>query len=164
MPPFPYKNPPEIQPATIGSAGVYYVCTELSLRGLIVMPTVRNAAGIDILVSTPPGDHLADLQAKSSQSRVKFWPVTDGERIPTAPNVWFVFLRWFKQEGRFEAFMDTAQSVRAEVLAERTRQVQRGVRDFPAWVLPKDAAAQERLAKNWRTWSPAGFEPSGRLI
>lgn len=52
MPPFAHKQPPKIQPATIGNAGVYYVCFELSLRGLIAMPTVRNTAGIDVLVST----------------------------------------------------------------------------------------------------------------
>ncbi len=164
MPPFAHKQPPKIQPATIGNAGVYYVCFELSLRGLIAMPTVRNTAGIDVLVSTASGDHLADLQVKSSQSRVKFWPTPSGEKISTSPNVWFVFLRWLKHEGRFEGFMDTAANVRAEVLAGADRQVLRGARDFPAWVLSKDLDVQARLAENWRAWSPSGFDTAPRLI
>lgn len=164
MPPYPYKTPPKIQPGTIGNAGVYHVCSELSLRGLIAMPTVRNAAGIDVLVSTASGDHLADLQVKTSQSFVRFWPTPSAQRISDSPNVWFVFLRWLKKEGKFEGFMDTVATVREEVAAEAVRQVERGARDFPAWVLPKELHLQLRLSENWRTWSPAGFDTATRLI
>ncbi|MCO5200720.1 MAG: hypothetical protein M9925_03335 [Chloroflexi bacterium] len=95
---------------------------------------------------------------------MKFWPTPSGEKISTSPNVWFVFLRWLKHEGRFEGFMDTAANVRAEVLAEADRQELRGARDFPAWVLSKDLDVQARLAENWRTWSPSGFDTAPRLI
>ncbi len=35
----------------IGVAGVHFVVSELTLRGLIALPTIRNTAGIDIHVS-----------------------------------------------------------------------------------------------------------------
>lgn len=33
----------------LGIAGVHFVVSELSLRGLVALPTIRNTAGIDIL-------------------------------------------------------------------------------------------------------------------
>ncbi len=34
----------------IGVAGVHFVVSELALRCLIALPTIRNTAGIDIIV------------------------------------------------------------------------------------------------------------------
>ena len=50
----------------IGIAGVHYVVSELSRRGLIAMPTIRNTAGIDILVAKPNGSEQAVLQVKTA--------------------------------------------------------------------------------------------------
>jgi hypothetical protein len=41
--------------ALIGAAGVHFVCGELSRRGFIALPTIRNTRGIDILAITPKG-------------------------------------------------------------------------------------------------------------
>jgi hypothetical protein len=49
----------------IGIAGVHFVVSELTLRGLIALPTIRNTAGIDILVSEPDGADQAALQVKT---------------------------------------------------------------------------------------------------
>jgi hypothetical protein len=38
--------------ALVGIAGVHYVAAELSRRGLIALPTIRNTAGYDIIVAT----------------------------------------------------------------------------------------------------------------
>ena len=43
----------------VGAAGVHFVVSELSLRGLVALPTIRNTAGIDILVSEPDGSGQA---------------------------------------------------------------------------------------------------------
>jgi len=32
-----------------GSAGVHFVCAELSMHGLITLPTVRNTKGMDVV-------------------------------------------------------------------------------------------------------------------
>jgi hypothetical protein len=41
--------------ALIGAAGVHFVVSELSLRGLIALPTIRNTAGVDVLVTDKKG-------------------------------------------------------------------------------------------------------------
>jgi hypothetical protein len=137
---------------------------ELSLRGLVAMPTVRNAAGIDVLVSTASGDHLADLQVKTSQTKVNFWPTPAPDRIPDNANVWFVFLRWLKDATRFQGFMATASDVKIGVENEVARQRRVGAKDFPAWNLPKESELQRELERRWETWSPAGFGTAARLI
>lgn len=45
-----------------GVAGVHFVVSKLTLRGLIALPTIRNTAGIDILVSETDGSGQASLQ------------------------------------------------------------------------------------------------------
>jgi len=158
------KNAPKIAPSTIGNAGVYHVCTELSLRGLVAVPTVRNAAGIDVIVSDVDGEHIADLQVKTSQSRVGFWPTPMPEKISSSPNVWFVFLRWIERESRFQGFVLPSSEVQSGVMRviERQREKERQV--FPAWELPKATDAQAKLEADWSTWSPAGVGTVRRLI
>lgn len=34
----------------VGNVGLYYVCYELSKRGWNVLPTSRNAKGVDIII------------------------------------------------------------------------------------------------------------------
>jgi hypothetical protein len=64
----------------IGAAGVHYVAYGLSLRGLIALPTIRNTAGIDLLVSDPTTGSQAALQVKTSLQRVTFWPTSRYDR------------------------------------------------------------------------------------
>jgi hypothetical protein len=37
--------------ALIGATGVHYVVSELSLRGMIALPTIHNTAGVDVVVT-----------------------------------------------------------------------------------------------------------------
>ena len=39
----------KIDPQVTGNIGLYYVCYRLSRRGWNVMPTARNARGIDMI-------------------------------------------------------------------------------------------------------------------
>jgi hypothetical protein len=50
---------------TVGNAGLYYVCFQLSLRGWNAMPTARNARGIDILVYSRSGTRKLGIQVKA---------------------------------------------------------------------------------------------------
>ena len=60
----------------IGMAGVYFVASELSRRGFIALPTVRNTVGIDLVVASTDGSFQANLQVKTSFQRVSSpWPV-----------------------------------------------------------------------------------------
>jgi len=51
-----------------GNAGMYYVCYRLSDRGLNVMPTARNARGIDILAYDEHGGFVT-IQVKTLSKR-----------------------------------------------------------------------------------------------
>lgn len=50
---------------TVGNAGMYYVCYELSRRGWNAMPTSRNTRGIDILIYNHDASKKYTIQVKS---------------------------------------------------------------------------------------------------
>ena len=41
---------PKLPTQITGNAGLYYVCYELTKRGWNVLPTSRNAKGVDIVI------------------------------------------------------------------------------------------------------------------
>lgn len=52
----------------VGNAGMYYACYQLSLLGWNVMPTSRNAKGIDIIAYSPDGKKFTGIQVKTLSS------------------------------------------------------------------------------------------------
>lgn len=62
----------KIDNSLVGAAGVLYVAAMLSMRGLIALPTIRNAPGIDMLAINLAGTWHANTQAKTSQYKVNF--------------------------------------------------------------------------------------------
>ena len=52
-----------------GNIGLYYVCYQLSRRGWNVMPTTRNAKGIDIVAYKDPGEDFIGIQVKTLSKR-----------------------------------------------------------------------------------------------
>ena len=144
----------------IGIAGVHYVASELSRRGLVAMPTTRNTAGIDILVAEPDGSSQAVLQVKTSgkvsikEEGRQWWPMPMPDNCLRAADAYYVFVRWREDLERFEAFMEDAASVAKQVQdnLDADRKVPR--EDFPSWGLPKDPGGQAKLADNWRNWRP----------
>lgn len=58
----------------VGACGVFYVSAELSKRGWIAMPTIRNTSGIDIVASRD--NRVVNIQVKTnSYGRVRY-PMT----------------------------------------------------------------------------------------
>lgn len=53
----------------VGNIGMYYACYELSRLGWNVMPTARNAKGIDIIIYTPDGKRFLGIQVKNLSKR-----------------------------------------------------------------------------------------------
>jgi len=49
----------------VGNVGLYFVCYELSRKGWNVMPTARNAKGIDIIAYNHTGTRYIGIQVKS---------------------------------------------------------------------------------------------------
>jgi hypothetical protein len=53
----------------VGNAGLYFACFRLSLLGWNVMPTARNARGIDIVAYDRGGSHFLGVQVKALSKR-----------------------------------------------------------------------------------------------
>ncbi len=144
--------------ALIGAAGVHFVVSELSLRGLVALPTIRNTAGIDILVSEPDGSGQANLQVKTRSSKEDYWPTSRSERCLKGPRSFYVFVRYLPDEERFEAFLESGSNVAKQVQENQLDYRKQGLKDFPywelPWKLPSAAKEKEKLRKKWKDWRP----------
>ena len=67
---------------TIGNIGLYYVCYRLSRMGWNVMPTTRNAKGIDILIYSQDADRTHTIQVKT---------LSKGSPVPLSNNLNHLF-------------------------------------------------------------------------
>ena len=56
------KKPPR---QLVGNIGLYYVCYELSKRGWNVLPTSRNAKGVDIVIYNQDATTTHTIQIKA---------------------------------------------------------------------------------------------------
>ena len=145
-------------PALVGVAGVHYVVSELSRRGLIALPTIRNVAAFDVVISTPDGKKHANIQVKTSLKRVTFFPMPTTKRVSASPRTWYVLLRWLSAEKRFEGFMLSGREAREEVRRGDRFQAKRialGTRQalFPSiYVGPKAGKRANRWRKKWLKW------------
>lgn len=52
-----------------GNVGLYYVCYKLSMMGWNVMPTARNARGIDIVIYSRDAEKFLGIQVKALSKR-----------------------------------------------------------------------------------------------
>jgi hypothetical protein len=117
---------------------MHFVASELSLRGLIALPTIRNTAGIDIVVVNKSGTWQANLQVKTSRSKVSFWPVGTHYEKWRGQNNFYVFVRYLSAESRFEAFLESSNRV-AEQLSVRSARDKGRVKDWaPCWYFNSD--------------------------
>ncbi len=135
-----------VSKALIGIAGVHYVVSELSRRGLIAMPTIRNTAGIDVLVAEPDCSGQAVLQVKTAgkikiQQEGRQWWWTSKPSGCLGPNAFYVFVRYDQYKEKFEAFLESTDVVEKQI-------------EDNFWGLPKSVKEQERLANKWWTWHP----------
>ena len=58
-----------LDPQITGNVGLYYCCYHLSLLGWNVMPTTRNARGIDIVAYSRDGTRFIGVQVKALSKR-----------------------------------------------------------------------------------------------
>jgi hypothetical protein len=140
----------KIDKSLIGAAGVYYVASELSRRGLIALPTIRNTAGIDLIAANKKGTWHANIQVKTSSMKVAFWPVGQGYQQWQKENDFYTFVRYLKNESRFEVFLESADRVSQQLSQYVRREKELGHKDWaPCWYLPKDNAGILRLHRQW---------------
>jgi len=90
---------PALRPHITGNAGLYYCCYRLSLLGWNVMPTSRNARGIDVLAYSSNASRKIAIQVKSLSKRAPvplrlgiddllgdFWVIVSG--VATEPKAY----------------------------------------------------------------------------
>lgn len=145
-------------PALIGIAGVHHVVSELSRRGIVALPTIRNTAAYDIIVANPDGTNHASIQVKTSLSRVNFFPMPSSERISVGPRAWYVLLRWVEANKAFEGFMLSAREARdgvrrAEALQRKAIAAGTRKKPFPCvYVGPNVEQQAARWRGRWLSW------------
>ena len=131
----------------IGAAGVHFVVSELSLRGLIALPTIRNTAGVDVVVTNKAGTWHANLQVKSSRSLARFWVVGKKYKDWVGPNNYYVFVRYDSKARSLEAFLAFSKEVARSVAEGREKEKQKGLKEWAPCFYPKENLAQ--LKKKW---------------
>ena len=138
-----------------GAAGVFYVASELSMRDLVALPSIRNVKGADILVANQEGTEFAFLQVKTSKSKVNFWPIGEGARQWKGRDCYYVFVR--RVHDRFEVFMEKAEVVAREAAASEKLTTERGCKKWAlAWPLTglyATKGAEERTRRRWETFT-----------
>lgn len=99
--------------ALTGAAGVFHVASVFSLRGMIALPTIRNTAGYDIIVTSRDGSKHANVQVKTASGRPDFWPICkEIDGVKTSEHDYYVLLRRTSDNGTFEGFMLTGKEMK----------------------------------------------------
>lgn len=144
--------------ALIGIAGVHHAVSELSRRGMVALPTIRNTAAYDVVVVTTGGSRHANLQVKTSSKMVGFFRMPPSSRVMAGPHDFYVLLRWDDKAGKYDGLMLTGAEARDEVrLSESGQQarIDAGSRNVlvPCIVITGAAAARATVwRERWQSW------------
>lgn len=65
----PNNGTGSLNPQLTGNVGLYYCCYRLSLLGWNVMPTARNARGVDIIAYSADASRFVGVQVKALSKR-----------------------------------------------------------------------------------------------
>ncbi|MBT9455052.1 MAG: hypothetical protein IV097_00375 [Burkholderiaceae bacterium] len=117
----------------VGNVGLYFVCYQLSRMGWNVMPTTRNAKGIDILIYSQDAARTFTVQVKALS---KSSPVPLGGKLTNLFGDFFVVCRKLETEAP-ECFILTP----AEVQERAHCGDKDGIKSY--WLQPKQYATDE---------------------
>lgn len=139
----------------IGAAGVFHVAAELSMRGMVALPSIRNVKGADILVADPKGRRFAFIQVKTSKAKATFWPISEHAGEWAGPDCYYAFVR--RVEDRFEVFLEKAEVVARESEAGDRAAAERGCKKWaPCWAIKGQGVnegVEDRARKQWREFN-----------
>ena len=76
-------------PQVVGNAGMYHATHRLSREGWNVMPTARNARGIDLVAYDASGKRFVGIQIKSLSKRA---PVPFGRSAEDLMDDWWIIV------------------------------------------------------------------------
>jgi hypothetical protein len=77
-----------LDPQITGNVGLFYCCYRLSLLGWNVMPTARNARGVDIIAYSRDATRLISVQVKALSKRNPVPLGTDLDKV--MGNFWVI--------------------------------------------------------------------------
>lgn len=142
----------------IGISGVHHVVSELSRRGMVALPTVKNTAAYDIVALNVDGTRHANIQVKTSSKKVGFFPMPGPEKVRAGPRDFYTLVRWVATDQRYEVFLLTGKQACAAVEASKHYQ-SRPKRDgtqrkfFPCiYVGAREAQDVQRWKDAWARW------------
>ena len=133
----------------IGNVGMYFVCYHLSKMGWNVMPTARNAKGIDILIYSQDAIQKLTIQVKALS---KSSPVPLGGKLKNLFGDFFVICRRLETDTP-QCFVLTPEEVK--------KLAHKGERDGKTsyWLQPKQYATSDYLEK-WDRIGPGSIGSS----
>jgi hypothetical protein len=116
----------------VGNSGLYLACYELSQRGWNVMPTARNARGVDIIAYDADATSFRGLQVKALSKKA---PVPLGLSLDKVMGDFWIIINNLATEP--QAYIMTPDEVR--------KRAHRGEKDgrVSFWLQPKDYAVEE---------------------
>lgn len=106
-----YKVPKSL----VGACGVFHAAAELSRRGWIAMPTIRNTEGIDI-VAVRSGK-TANIQVKTNSYGKARFPMRTKNETLVAPNIFYILVT-LKDEGKRPDFYVVPSKIVAEYIKQ----------------------------------------------
>ena len=101
-----------------GNMGLYYVCYELSKRGWNVLPTARNAKGIDIIAYSENAEKKITIQVKSLSKKN---PVPFGSKMENKLIADFVIICSELDKPQPKIYVATSNEIKDKVHASGTK-------------------------------------------
>jgi hypothetical protein len=118
---------------------------------------MRNAPGIDLVVVNPAGSWHANVQVKTSQHKVNFWPIGTKYHEFSGPHNYYAFVRHLTRGSRFEVFLETADRVIEDADRATAEARRKGNKKWaPWWPLPRDAEGVRRVQEQWERLGVTG--------
>ncbi|MBA7493141.1 hypothetical protein ES702_03696 [subsurface metagenome] len=120
----------------VGNMGLYYVCYKLSKRGWNVLPTSRNARGVDVVIYSQDAIRTHTIQIKALSKRD---PVPLGSNIQNLIAEYLIICRGVSDD-KPEVFLAKISGIKSRIHDRRKGD------KLSYWLEPKD---YEDLKDNW---------------
>ena len=137
----------------VGNIGMYFVCHKLSLMGWNVMPTARNARGIDIVVYGDSCDEFFGIQVKALSKRD---PVPLGNSLDNIMGDYWIIVNNAVND-KCAAFVMKPDKVKQ--LAQRSKKKDKSGK-FSYWLQPTTYDTDEFKEK----WCTIGRDGSNQTL
>jgi hypothetical protein len=127
-----------LNPQLTGNVGLFYCCYRLSLLGWNVMPTARNARGVDIIAYSGDASRFVGVQVKALSKRA---PVPLGRTLDKIMGDFWVIVN---------RVAGTTPSAYVLLPSEVRERVHRGEKDgrVSYWLQPGDYE-QDKFREKW---------------